>query len=117
MLWTYLGVPGAGLGAGPQLERRGRGLSLQGVAMWSTPTPTGTQAQSVCCRCLGWESLTLSQGDGDDNAVASAHPEAVARNEEGRDAHKGEAQLASAWGRDRRGGVSEAQLCLQPPTW
>lgn len=41
----------------------------------------------------GWE-LTLSQGDGDDNPVASAHPQTVACNEEGCDAHEGEAQLA-----------------------
>lgn len=55
------------------------------------------------CRYLG--SLTLSQWDGDDNSIAGAHPEAVASNEQGSDAHEGEAQLARAW-RERGGGVS-----------
>lgn len=63
------------------------------------------------CRCLG--SLTLSQWDGDDDSIASAHPETVACYKQGRDAHEREAQLASAWGeREAVGGVSAASWAL-----
>lgn len=41
-------------------------------------------------------SLTLSQGNGDDNTVPGAHPKAVASDEQGCDPHKREAQLSSA---------------------
>lgn len=64
------------------------------------------------CRYLG--SLTLGQRDGDDNSVASAHPEAVAGNEQGSDTHEGEAQLACAW-RERGGGVSAVCWALPAP--
>lgn len=48
------------------------------------------------CRHLG--ALTLGQGDGDDDSIAGAHPEAVACDKQGRDAHEGEAQLSRACG-------------------
>lgn len=72
----------------------------------STPCPQVLSERShhhLCGRQGG--SLTLRQRDRNDHAVAGAHPEAVARDEQGRDAHKGEAQLASAWGEEGRWSV------------
>lgn len=43
-------------------------------------------------------SLTLGQWDGDDDAVTGADPQAIACDEQGGNAHEGEAQLACAWG-------------------
>lgn len=39
-------------------------------------------------------TLTLCQRDGDDHAVSCPHPETVPTNQQGRDPHKWEAQLA-----------------------
>lgn len=80
-------------------EELGRGGCARAARIH--PCPGSAPAGTLTCahhlrRHLG--ALTLSQGDGDDDSIASAHPEAVARDEQGRDAHEGEAQLSRACG-------------------
>ena len=52
----------------------------------------------VTCEGCDWLrlGLTLGERDGDDHAVSCPHPQPVSSNQERCDAHKGEAQLASA---------------------
>lgn len=49
-----------------------------------------------CCMSLS-VTLTLCQRDGDDHAVSCPHPETVSTNQQGRDPHKRESQLAGTF--------------------
>lgn len=80
---TYLGALRAGLDAGPQLGKREKGrlsLARQAAPQHTYPGRSSIAAAFLTDVLLDWE-LTLSQGDGDDNPIASAHPQAVACNE------------------------------------
>lgn len=94
-LWTHLSAPGAGLGAGPRLERV-RAKQGRERDQWSQRSQRGRlrPARDPDVRPPSPQApgvLTLGQGDGDDDSVAGAHPEAVARDKQGCDAHEGEA--------------------------
>lgn len=79
---TYLGALRAGLDAGPRLGKREKGrLSLgDSGSPAHLPWEASIAAAFLTDVLLDWE-LTLSQGDGDDNPIASAHPQTVACNE------------------------------------
>lgn len=73
---TYLGDLRAGLDAGPQLGKREKGrlsLTRQAAPQHTYPGRSSIAAAFLTDVLLDWE-LTLSQGDGDDNPIASAHP-------------------------------------------